>query len=68
MKDIKIDETKYVRDVDSKAILNTNRNALQNYKIARKKKIDEVNDINNMKKDIAELKEMIKTLLGKQHG
>jgi len=68
MKDIKIDETKYVRDVDSKAILNTNRNALQNYKIARQKKIDEVNDINNMKKDIAELKEMIKTLLGKQHG
>ena len=38
MKDIKIDETKYVRDVDSKAILNTNRNALQNYKIARQKK------------------------------
>ena len=68
MKDIKIDETKYVRDVDSKAILNTNRNALQNYKIARQKKIDEINDINNMKKDIAELKEMIKTLLGKQHG
>ena len=68
MKDIKIDETKYVRYVDSKAILNTNRNALQNYKIARQKKIDEVNDINNMKKDIAELKEMIKTLLGKQHG
>ena len=68
MKDIKIDETKYVRDVDSKAILNTNRNALQNYKIARQKKIDEMNDINNMKKDIAELKEMIKTLLGKQHG
>ena len=68
MKDIKIDETKYVRDLDSKAILNTNRNALQNYKIARQKKIDEVNDINNMKKDIAELKEMIKTLLGKQHG
>lgn len=68
METIKVKETKYVRDVDSKAILNTNRNALQNYKIARQKKIDEVNDINNMKKDIAELKEMIKTLLGKQHG
>tara|TARA_B100000029_G_scaffold189427_1_gene187312 strand:+ start:397 stop:603 length:207 start_codon:yes stop_codon:yes gene_type:complete len=68
MKNIKINETPYVRDADSKAILNTNRNALQNYKIARQKKIDEINDINNMKKDIAELKEMIKTLLGKQHG
>jgi len=68
MSNIKINETRYVRDSNSKAILNTNRNALENYKIARQKKIDEINDINNMKKDIAELKEMIKTLLGKQNG
>ena len=68
MKNIKINETPYVRDSDSKAILNTNKTALQSYKIARQRKIDEMNDINNMKKDIAELKEMIKTLLGKQHG
>jgi len=68
MKNIKINETPYVRDAESKAILNTNKTALQSYKIARQRKIDEMNDINNMKKDIAELKEMIKTLLGKQHG
>ena len=67
MKNIKINETPYVRDAESKAILNTNKTALQSYKIARQRKIDEMNDINNMKKDIAELKEMIKTLLGKQH-
>ena len=68
MKNIKINETPYVRDAESKAILNTNKTALQSYNIARQRKIDEMNDINNMKKDIAELKEMIKTLLGKQHG
>ena len=39
METIKVKETKYVRDVDSKAILNTNRSALESYKIARQKKI-----------------------------
>ena len=68
METIKVKETKYVRDVDSKAILNTNRSALESYKIARQKKLDEINDINNMKQDIADLKEMLKTLFGKQNG
>jgi len=30
--------------------------------------LKEIEDINNMKKDIAELKEMIGQLLGKQNG
>jgi len=68
MKTVKIEETQYVRDVNSKAILNTNRNALENYKMAKKRKEDEINVINNMRKDIEELKEMIKTLIGKQNG
>lgn len=68
MENVKVKDTKYVRDVDSKAILNTNRSALESYKIARQKKLDEINDINNMKQDIADLKEMVKTLLGKQNG
>lgn len=68
MENVKVKDTKYVRDVDSKAILNTNRSALESYKIARQKKLDEINDINNMKQDIADLKEMLKTLLGKQNG
>lgn len=68
MKNVKIEQTQYVRDVNSKAVLNTNKKALDNYKITRKRKMNEIEDINNMKKDIAELKEMIKTLLGKQNG
>jgi hypothetical protein len=68
MKNVKIEQTQYVRDVNSKAVLNTNKKALDSYKIARKRKMNEIEDINNMKRDIAELKEMIKTLLGKQNG
>jgi hypothetical protein len=68
MKNIKIEQTQYVRDVNSKAVLNTNKKALDNYKVARKRKMNEIEDINNMKRDISELKEMIKTLLGKQNG
>mgnify|MGYP003971349317 CR=1 FL=1 len=68
MKSIKINDTGYVRDIDSKAVLNTDRKALENYKLSVKKKQEEIDDINNMKRDISELKEMIKTLLGKQNG
>jgi hypothetical protein len=68
MKTVKIGETKYIRDVNSKAILSTNRNALENYKMARLKKQEENNVINTMKQDIKELKEMIQTLIGKQNG
>ena len=68
MKNVKIEQTQYVRDINSKAVLNTNKKALDSYKVARKRKMNEIEDINNMKRDIAELKEMIKTLLGKQNG
>ncbi len=68
MKTVKIENSQLERDVNSKAVLNTNKKALDSYKIARKRKLSEIEDINNMKKDIAELKEMIKTLLGKQNG
>jgi hypothetical protein len=68
MKTVKIQDTKYIRDIDSKAVLNTNRNALEQYKVERQRREAEKDDINRMKEDIVELKEMIKTLLGKQNG
>jgi hypothetical protein len=68
MKTVDIDNKKLIRDVNSKAILSTNMNALENYKMARKKKKEEAEDMINMKNDIAELKEMIQTLIGKQNG
>ena len=66
MKTVKVKETQYVRDINSKAILNTNRNALENYKLARKQKEKEISDINSMKQDILELKELVKQLIKKK--
>jgi hypothetical protein len=66
MKTVKVEETQYVRDVNSKAILNTNRNALENYKLAKKRKEAEISDINSMKQDILELKELVKQLIKKK--
>lgn len=65
---VQIENRKLERDTHSKAILNTNRTALEQYKAERMKRLKEIEDINNMKKDIAELKEMIGQLLGKQNG
>mgnify|MGYP006172993265 CR=1 FL=1 len=66
MKTVKVKETQYVRDINSKAILSTNRNALENYKLARKQKEKEISDINSMKQDILELKELVKQLIKKK--
>tara|TARA_Y100001938_G_C7907322_1_gene337733 strand:+ start:360 stop:566 length:207 start_codon:yes stop_codon:yes gene_type:complete len=68
MKTVRIENSKLERDVHSKAVLNTNRNALELYKMERNRKLAEMNDINNMKEDIKELKEMIQQLMGKQNG
>ena len=68
MTTVKIENKKLERDTNSKALLNTNRNALEQYKIERKRKQGEIEDINNMKRDISELKEMVGQLLGKQNG
>ena len=65
---MKIQDKKLERDMNSKAVLNTNKNALENYKAERQRRQSEVDDINSMKRDIAELKEMIVKLLGKQNG
>ena len=49
MKTVKIQDTKYIRDINSKAVLNTNRNALEQYKLERQRREAEKNDINRMK-------------------
>lgn len=68
MKTVDIDNKQLQRDLNSKAILSTNMNALENYKSAREQKQKEVQEMKEMKNDIAELKKMIQTLIGKQNG
>ena len=59
-------ETKFVRDNLSKAVLNTDISALEQYKIARDRKLKEfsilqdcVDDINSLKDDIHEIKKLL---------
>jgi hypothetical protein len=59
-------EHKFVRDNSSKAILNTDVSALEQYKISRDKKMKEeltlqncVNDISILKTDMQEIKNLL---------
>ena len=59
-------EHKFIRDNNSKAILNTDVSALDQYKISRDKKIKEelilqncVNDISILKTDMQEIKNLL---------
>ena len=59
-------EHKFVRDNNSKAVLNTDVSALEQYKIARDKKKKEesilqncVTDINTLKDDMKEIKNLL---------
>lgn len=58
---VRVKDTSYVRDVHSKAILNTNRSELDEYN-NKKKIMSKVNDINTIKQDVAELKSMVEKL------
>ena len=59
-------EHKFVRDILSKAVLNTDINSLEQYKMARDKRLQEqdtlqncVNDINILKDDMQEIKNLL---------
>ena len=61
-----MNEHKFVRDNNSNAILNTNINALDQYKISRNQRVQEkevlqncVDDINNLKNDMQEIKNLL---------
>jgi protein subunit release factor A len=69
MKYAKVKENpELIRDMSSKAVLNTNRTALQAYKKKREKQQEiqsAVDDINNLKQDVNELKTLMQRLLDK---
>ena len=59
-------ETKFVRDNFSKAVLNTDISALEQYKLARDRKLKTddilkscVDDINSLKSDMQEIKNLL---------
>ena len=59
-------EYKFVRDDNSNAVLNTNINGLEQYKISRKQRLQEkevlqncVVDINTLKEDMRDIKNLL---------
>ena len=59
-------EHKFIRDNNSKAVLNTDISALEQYKITRDRKMKEestlqncVDDINSLKDDMQEIKNLL---------
>jgi len=69
MKYAKVKENpELIRDMNSKAVLNTNLTALQAYKKKREKQQEiqsAVEDINNLRQEVNELKTLMQRLLDK---
>jgi len=66
MKQVKITDTSFVRDIHSKAILNTDRKGLNEYLIKRdiakkqqSEKIETKERLNRLEQDIQQIKELL---------
>lgn len=53
----------YVRDDNTKAVINTNYNEYQNYILAREAKIKEQERLSNIEMEIDEIKKSIKSIM-----
>lgn len=62
MTKVKITDTQYVRDIHSKAILNTNKAQLDEYKV-KKNMMAKVNEINTLKQEVSEMKDTMNKIL-----
>jgi len=56
----------FKKDVESGAVLAVDNRALQAYKMKRKQQYAVVDDINNIKQELQELKEMLKLVISSQ--
>lgn len=69
---IKIEGTKYSRDIDNRALVCNDRAVLDNYMMERRKERENQRrdtEINSLKKEISEIKSMLQTLISRgQNG
>jgi hypothetical protein len=70
---VQVEDTPYVRDVHSKAILNTDRVGLQNYYVQRDlykkeqaEKLQAGNRLTQLEEDMSEIKTMLRHLVSKE--
>ena len=59
---VPVKDTRYVRDVKSKALLNTNHSELNEYK-QKKLMMSKINEINNLKQEVEEIKTTMQKIL-----
>ena len=58
----------FVKDQDTGAILNTNRNEIQQAKARKKARAQEKHELDNLKKDVGDMKIMLSKILEKIDG
>jgi len=58
----------FKKDVESGAVLAVDNRALQAYKMKRKQQYAVVDEINSIKEELGELKEMLKLVISSQKG
>ena len=76
MKVIQTEDTSFVRDLHSKALINTDRVALENHRKKRQREIQQarkwqqmetkVEELNNMRNEILEIKGLLQEVLNKK--
>ena len=76
MKVIQTEDTSFVRDLHSKALINTDRIALENHRKRRQMEIQQtqkwqqmetkVEELNNMRNEILEIKDLLQEVLNKK--
>jgi hypothetical protein len=57
-------EPGYVKDKSCQAIISTDNSALEAYRARRKREQDRLDEINNLKQDVAEIKDLLRQILG----
>ena len=64
MKTLKIkDEEELIRDVKTQAVLNSNMSSLEKYKARRNKEREMNDDVQTLKNDMKEIKELLQQLI-----
>lgn len=70
---VQVEDTSFVRDIHSKAILNTDRVGLQNYYVQRDlykkeqaEKVQTSNRLTQLEEDMSEIKMMLRQLVSKE--
>jgi len=57
-------EPGFVKDKKTQAVISTDNSGLEAYRARRKREQDRLDEINNLKQDVAEIKDLLRQILG----